>query len=147
MVVLTADELVETLDEISKTVKKQWIGLILLPAVTSVAELVTAVNVSVKDQLAFSINLAVGSTIQTALFVIPLMVSVGWAMGRPLSLLFDPFESVVLYISVQTMSYVVADGKSNWLEGMILICLYTTIAVAFWYYPGANLAASLTTCP
>ncbi|KAG9224667.1 hypothetical protein CCMSSC00406_0002182 [Pleurotus cornucopiae] len=146
LVVVTADSLVETLDEISKSVSKQWIGLILLPAVTSVAEMVTAVNVSVKDQLAFSINLAVGSTIQTALFVIPLMVCVGWAMEKPMSLLFDPFESVVLYIAVQTMSYVVADGKSNWLEGMILICLYMTIGVAFWYYPGANLPISLTTC-
>ena len=79
---------------------------------------------------------------QTALFVIPSMVLLGWVLDKPLALLFDPFESVVLYISgqsshrfwatcriidgwleVHTMGYVVADGKSNWLEGVILVCL------------------------
>ncbi|KAI6125085.1 hypothetical protein EDD16DRAFT_1474674 [Pisolithus croceorrhizus] len=135
-VAFTADDLVESMNGISGAISKQWIGLILLPAVSSIAECVTAMNVSVRDQLSLSISVAVNSTIQTTLFVIPLMVALGWAMNRPLPLLFDPFESVVLYIAVQTMSQVVADGKSNWLEGTILICLYVIIAVSFWYYPG-----------
>ncbi|KAL0954888.1 hypothetical protein HGRIS_003821 [Hohenbuehelia grisea] len=147
IVSVTVDRLVESMDEISSTVGKAWIGLILLPAVASVAECMSAINTSVKDQLTFSINLAVGSTVQTALLIIPFMVTLAWAMGKPLSLLFDPFESVVLYISVQTMTYVVADGKSNWLEGFILICLYVLIAVAFWYYPGSAVASSIAaTC-
>ena len=50
------------------------------------------------------------------------MVLLGWVIDKPLALLFDPFEPVVLYISVHTMGYVVADGRSNWLEGMILVC-------------------------
>ncbi|KAF8896340.1 hypothetical protein BD779DRAFT_577402 [Infundibulicybe gibba] len=145
-VAVTADWLVESMDGISTTIGKEWIALILLPAVSSVAECMTAVNVSVKDQLTLSISVAVGSTIQTALFVIPLMVTLGWIMNKPLSLLMDPFESLVLYISVQTMSYVVADGKSNWLEGMILVCLYITIAVSFWFYPGSNLPDSMAIC-
>jgi len=62
-------------------------------------------------------------------------------------MLFDPFESVVLYVSVHTMNYVVADGKSNWMEGLILICLYFIIAITFWFYPGSNLPSSLATCP
>jgi len=64
------------------------------------------------------------------------MVSLAWGLDKPLALLFDPFESVVLYIAVQTMSHVVADAKSNWLDGVILISLYVIIAVSFWYYPG-----------
>ncbi|KAF8071902.1 Sodium/calcium exchanger protein-domain-containing protein [Lyophyllum atratum] len=143
---VTADWLVESMDEISLTISKEWIGFILLPAVTAIAECMTAVNVSVKDQLTLSISVAVGSSIQTALFVIPFIVTLGWAMGKPLSLLMDPFQSLVLYISVQTMNYVVADGKSHWLEGMILICLYIIIAVSFWFYPGSNLPTSLATC-
>ena len=83
------------------------------------------------------------------------MSLLGWVLDKPLALLFDPFESVVLYISglfsltleildrindispiVHTMGYVVADGRSNWLEGVILVCLYVIIAVTFWFYPG-----------
>jgi Ca2+:H+ antiporter len=82
-------------------------------------------------------------------------VLLGWVLDKPLALLFDPFESIVLYISgkyqpftclfstdylyaVHTMSYVVADGKSNWLEGLILIGLYIVAAVTFWFYPGTT---------
>jgi Ca2+:H+ antiporter len=64
------------------------------------------------------------------------MVVIGWAMGHPLTLLFDPLESIVLFLAVITVNYVVADGKSNWLEGAILCCLYVMCALIFWYYPG-----------
>ncbi|KAK0204898.1 Sodium/calcium exchanger protein-domain-containing protein [Desarmillaria ectypa] len=145
-VAFTADLLVEAMNGISTTISKEWVGLILLPAVSSLAECATAINVSYRDQLNLSISVAVGSTIQTALFVIPFMVTVAWIAGKPLALLFDPFESLVLYISVQTMTYVVSDGKSNWLEGIILIGLYIIIAVSFWYYPGSTLPSSLAAC-
>ncbi|KAF9243521.1 Sodium/calcium exchanger protein-domain-containing protein [Melanogaster broomeanus] len=143
MVSFNAEDLVESLDGISTSIEKQWIGLVLLPAVSSIPECITAMNASAKDQLSLSVSVAVGSTIQTTLFIIPFIVILGWILNKPLTLLFDPFEYIaslssnsVLYISVQTMSYVVADGKSNWLEGAILICLYVIIAVSFWYYPG-----------
>jgi Ca2+:H+ antiporter len=144
---ITAEDLVESMDGIETAISKQWVGLVLLPAVSSIAECVTAVNTSVKDQLNLSVSIAVGSSIQTTLLVIPFMVTLGWIIGRPLALLFDPFESVVLYVSVQTMSFVVADGKSNWLEGIILICLYFIIAVSFWFYPVASsLPSELAIC-
>ncbi|KAL1949373.1 hypothetical protein VTO73DRAFT_8254 [Trametes versicolor] len=146
LVAVNAEWLVDTMDHLSPTISKEWIGLILLPTVSSIAECVTAINVSVKDQLTLSISVAVGSTIQTALFVIPSMVILGWILDKPLALLFDPFESVVLYISVHTMGYVVADGKSNWLEGVILVCLYVVIAVTFWFYPGSNFSTNLAVC-
>ncbi|KAF9003987.1 Sodium/calcium exchanger protein-domain-containing protein [Cyathus striatus] len=145
-VAVTADWLVESMDGISDSISKEWVGLILLPAITSVAECITAVRVSVKDELSLSISVAVGSTIQTALFVIPFLEILAWATHKPLSLLLDPFQSLVLYISVQTVGYVVADGKSNWLEGMILICLYVIVGVSFWFYPGSHLPDSLGTC-
>ncbi|KAH9481405.1 Vacuolar calcium ion transporter [Psilocybe cubensis] len=138
-VAITVDWLVEAMDEVSTTISKEWVGLILLPAVSSVAEIITAVKVSVKDELTLSVSVAVGSTIQTALFVIPFTVILGWVLKKPLSLLMDPFQSMVLYIAVHTMGYVVGDGKSNWLEGVILICLYIIIAVSFWFYPASNI--------
>ncbi|OBZ72188.1 Vacuolar calcium ion transporter [Grifola frondosa] len=146
LVAINSEWLVDSMDDLSPTISKEWIGLILLPTVSSIAECVTAINVSVKDQLTLSISVAVGSTIQTALFVIPAMVILGWVLDKPLALLFDPFESVVLYISVHTMGYVVADGKSNWLEGVILVCLYIVIAVTFWFYPGSNFSSNLAVC-
>ncbi|KAI0049769.1 hypothetical protein FA95DRAFT_1556468 [Auriscalpium vulgare] len=146
LVAVNAEWLVESMDGLSEDISKEWIALILLPLVECIAECVTAINVSVHDQLTLSISVAVGSTIQVALFVIPFMVILGWIMGKPLALLFDPFESVVLYISVNTMGYVVADGKSNWLEGAILICLYLIIAVSFWFYPGSTFSSTLAVC-
>ncbi|KAI1797224.1 Sodium/calcium exchanger protein-domain-containing protein [Ganoderma leucocontextum] len=146
LVAVNAEWLVDSMDHLSPLISKEWIGLILLPTVSVMAECVTAVNVAAQDQLTLSISVAVGSTIQTALFVIPSMVILGWILDKPLALLFDPFESVVLYISMNTMGYVVADGKSNWLEGVILVCLYIVIAVTFWFYPGSNFSSNLAVC-
>ncbi|KAI0033077.1 Sodium/calcium exchanger protein-domain-containing protein [Vararia minispora EC-137] len=149
LVSLNAERLVEALEIMENTnesISTEWIGLIILPTVSCVAECITAVNVSRKDQLTLSISVAVGSTIQTALFVIPLMVVFGWILNKPLGLLFDPFETMVLFMSVYTMGYVIADGKSNWLEGALLICLYVIIAVAFWFYPGSTFSSTLAVC-
>lgn len=102
-------------------ISEEWVGLILLPIVGNAAEHVTAVTVSYKDKLDLSIGVAVGSSIQIALFVIPVLVLLGWIMGKPLTMLFDPFESIVLFLSVLTVAFVINDGRSNWLEGMILM--------------------------
>ncbi|KAI0322589.1 Sodium/calcium exchanger protein-domain-containing protein [Amylostereum chailletii] len=147
LIIINAERLVESMKDLSEAdISREWIGLILLPTVSCIAECVTVANVSRKDQLTLSVSVAVGSTIQTALFVTPLMVILGWILGKPLPLLFDPFESVVLFLSVHTMGYVVADGKSNWLEGTLLICLYIIIAVAFWFYPGSSFSSTLASC-
>ncbi|PAV16682.1 Calcium proton exchanger [Pyrrhoderma noxium] len=149
LVAVTAEWLVDSIDGVTSSgsgISKEWVGLILLPIVGNAAEHVTAVTVSVKDKLTLSIGVAVGSSIQIALFVIPLMVVIAWGLGKPLLLLFDPFESVTLFLAVLTVNYVVADGKSNWLEGMILMCLYLIIAVSFWFYPGSDIANVLATC-
>ncbi|KAH9928627.1 Sodium/calcium exchanger protein-domain-containing protein [Fomitopsis serialis] len=140
LVAVTAEWLVDSIDGLTDGGKigKEWVGLILLPIVGNAAEHVTAVTVSVKDKLTLSLGVAVGSSIQIALFVIPFTVILSWIMGKPLTMLFDPFESIVLFLSVLVVNYTVQDGKSNWLEGMILMCLYLIIAVTFWYYPGKS---------
>ncbi|GAB1522949.1 hypothetical protein RhiTH_006077 [Rhizoctonia solani] len=145
LVAFTAEYLVDSIDGVTEggAISKEFVGLILLPIVGNAAEHVTAVTVSVKDKLDLSIGVAVGSSIQIALFVIPLLVVIAWGMGKPLTLLNDPFESVVLFLSVLVVNYVVSDGKSNWLEGFILMMLYVIIAVSFWYYPGSNPLADL----
>jgi len=140
LVAVTAEFLVDSINGLtaSGVIKKEFVGVILLPIVGNAAEHVTAVTVSVKDKLTLSLGVAVGSSIQIALFVIPFIVTLAWILGKPLTLLFDPLESIVLFLSVLTVNYVVQDGKSNWLEGMILMCLYLILAVTFWYYPGTD---------
>ncbi|KAI9511839.1 calcium/proton exchanger [Russula earlei] len=148
VVAVTAEFLVDSIDGLTSTghISKGFVGLILLPIVGNAAEHVTAVAVSVKDKLTLSLGVAVGSSIQIALFVIPFTVVLGWILNKPLTLLFDPFESIVLFLAVLTVNYVVQDGKSNWLEGMILMCLYLIVAVVFWYYPVSDPAGILATC-
>ncbi|KAH9987324.1 Sodium/calcium exchanger protein-domain-containing protein [Russula compacta] len=148
VVAITAEFLVGSIDGLTSSghISKEFVGLILLPIVGNAAEHVTAVTVSVKDKLTLSLGVAVGSSIQIALFVIPFTVTLGWILGKPLTLLFDPFESIVLFLSVLTVNYVVQDGKSNWLEGMILMCLYVIVAVTFWYYPGSDPSGILASC-
>ncbi|KAI0671600.1 Sodium/calcium exchanger protein-domain-containing protein [Trametes maxima] len=140
LVAVTAEFLVDSINGLVDTgnINREFIGVILLPIVGNAAEHVTAVTVSVKDKLTLSLGVAVGSSIQIALFVIPFIVTLGWIMGKPLSMLFDPFESIVLFFSVLVVNYVVQDGKSNWLEGMILMCLYIILALTFWFYPGVT---------
>jgi len=148
LVAVTAEFLVVSIDGLTSSghISKGFVGLILLPIVGNAAEHVTAVTVSVKNKLTLSIGVAVGSSIQIALFVIPFTVVLGWILGKPLTLLFDSFESIVLFLAVLTVNYVVQDGKSNWLEGMILMCLYVIVALTFWYYPVSDPAGILASC-
>lgn len=146
LVAVTAEFLVDSIDGMTAggVISKEFVGVILLPIVGNAAEHATAVTVSVKDKLTLSIGVAVGSSIQIALFVIPFIVTLAWILGKPLSLLFDPLESVVLFLSVLTVNYVIQDGRSNWLEGMILMCLYLILAVTFWFYPGTTVLTAVT---
>ncbi|KAK0469840.1 calcium/proton exchanger [Desarmillaria tabescens] len=140
LVAVTAEWLVDSIDGMTNggAISKEFVGMILLPIVGNAAEHATAVTVSMKDKLNLSLSVAVGSSIQIALFVIPFIVTLAWIMGKPLTLLFDPYESVAMFLAVLTVNYVVQDGKSNWLEGMILMCLYVILAVTFWFYPGRS---------
>ncbi|KAI6003425.1 Calcium/proton exchanger [Pisolithus marmoratus] len=140
LVAITAEFMVDSIDGLTSggAISKEFVGVILLPIVGNAAEHVTAVTVSVKDKLTLSLGVAVGSSIQIALFVIPFIVTLAWILGKPLTLMFDPLESIVMFLSVLTVNYVIQDGRSNWLEGMLLMSLYLILCVTFWYYPGTD---------
>ncbi|KAG7527787.1 hypothetical protein FFLO_06594 [Filobasidium floriforme] len=143
LVGVTAEFLVSSINgmvEANPSLSQEWVGLILLPIVGRVVEHWTAVMGAYKDKLDLSISVAVGSSIQIALFVIPFSVILGWIIGKPLLMLFDPFESAVLFLAVIIVNQALADGRTNWMEGLILFMVYVLIAVAFWYYPGSNTA-------
>ncbi|KAG8945051.1 hypothetical protein FRC04_001212 [Tulasnella sp. 424] len=138
---LTAEFLVDSISGLTATgnISREFIALILLPLVGNAAEHVTAVTVSVKNKLDLAITVAVGSSIQIALFVIPFLVLLGWIIGQPLSLFFDIYETVVLFVSILVVNYAISDGKTNWLEGLVLMIIYVLIALTTWYYPGTNM--------
>lgn len=87
-----------------------------------------------KNKMDLSIGVAIGSSIQIALLVIPLLVILGWIIGQPLTLYFLMFETVSLFLAVIVTNAVIADGSSNWLEGTFLICAYIIIAAGFFYH-------------
>ncbi|MEM7772039.1 MAG: calcium/proton exchanger [Cyanobacteria bacterium P01_E01_bin.6] len=110
-------------------------GVILLPIIGNAAEHATAVTVAMKNKMDLSISVAVGSTLQIALFVAPLLVIVGWFMGQPMDLNFNPFELVAVAVAVLIANSVSADGRSNWLEGALLLATYVVVGIAFFYHP------------
>lgn len=111
-------------------ISTEFVGLILLPIVGNAAEHATAVTVACKDKMDLAIGVAVGSSMQVALLVIPFAVILGWILGlNDMNLSFDGFQVAVLFVSVLLVNYLIGDGKSHWLEGVLLQCLYIIIAV------------------
>ena len=81
-----------------------------------------------------SIGIAIGSSIQIALLVAPAMILVAWGFGLPLTLEFGIFETAATFMAVLVANFIVQDGKSNWLEGAMLVATYAIIAIAFLYF-------------
>lgn len=125
IVAVCADYLVESIDAIveSTHMSKTFIGLILLPIVGNAAEHVTACVVAYKHKMDLAIGVAIGSSLQIALFVTPFLVILGWIVGQPMTLHFQIFETVVFFISMLVVNYLIQDGRSNYLEGAM--CLGT----------------------
>ncbi|CAR27117.1 hypothetical protein ZYGR_0I03900 [Zygosaccharomyces rouxii] len=137
LVSICADFLVGTIDNVveSTGLSKTFIGLIIIPIVGNAAEHVTSVMVAVKDKMDLSLSVAIGSSLQIALFVTPFMVLVGWFIDVPMTLNFSTFETVMLFIAVFLSNNLILDGESNWLEGIMSLSLYLLIAMAFFFYP------------
>jgi Ca2+:H+ antiporter len=123
LVAVCAEYLVDSIDSIVETahISKTFIGLILLPIVGNAAEHVTACIVAYKGKMDLAIGVAIGSSLQIALFLTPFLVILGWIIGQPMSLHFQGFETVVFFLSVLVVNYLIQDGKSNWLEGAMCI--------------------------
>jgi len=136
-VAICAEYLVDSIDSIveSMHISKTFIGLILLPIVGNAAEHVTAVVVATKNKMNLAIGVAIGSSMQIALLVTPFLVILGWIIDQPMTLHFETFETVVFFLSVLVVNYLIQDGKSNYLEGAMLIGVYLIIALAFFVYP------------
>ncbi|KAJ4346055.1 hypothetical protein N0V95_005730 [Ascochyta clinopodiicola] len=138
MVAFCSEFMVDSIDGLTATghVSTTFVGLILLPIVGNAAEHATAVTVAIKDKMDLSIGVAVGSSMQIALLVFPFIVLLGWILGKDcMTLYFDTFQIATLFVSVLLVNYLIQDGKSHWLEGILLMASYIIISVAAWFYP------------
>ena len=137
LVAICAEYLVDSIDSIVEEahISKTFIGLILIPIVGNAAEHVTAVIVAWKNKMDLAIGVAIGSSLQIALFVTPFLVILGWIMNRDMTLHFETFETVAFFLASLVVVLLIQDGKSNYLEGLLCLGMYTIIALAFYVLP------------
>ncbi|KAM0441001.1 hypothetical protein ACHAPT_000306 [Fusarium lateritium] len=144
LVAVCAEFLVDSIEEVVSTssVGEIFIGLIILPIVGNAAEHVTAITVAMKNKMDLAIGVAVGSSIQIAIFITPLVVILGWIMDRDMTLYFTLFETVCLFVSAFIVNFLVLDGRSNYLEGALLCAVYIIISVVAFFYPDEDEASA-----
>ena len=123
MVAACANYLVGSINSFveSAQVSKIFVGLILIPIIGNAAEHTTAVIVAWKNNMELAIAVALGSCLQIALFVTPLLVILGWIIDRPMTLHFGIFETVAFFLSGFVVALLIQDGKSNYLEGALCL--------------------------
>ena len=113
-----------------------FVGVIVVAVIGNAAEHSTAVLMALKGKVDLALNIAIGSSIQVALFVAPVLVFVSYAMPHgPMDLVFTTFEVMAVAISVIVVNLVSQDGESNWLEGALMLAVYLVLAIAFFFLP------------
>lgn len=108
-----------------------FIGIIFIPIIGNVAEHLVAVQVAMKNKMELSVEIAVASSLQIALFVAPVLVFISLLLGHPLTLIFNQFELLALVAGVLIAALVSADGETNWLEGAELLAIYLILGLSF----------------
>ncbi|PYT06277.1 MAG: cation transporter [Acidobacteria bacterium] len=117
-----------------------FVGVIAVAIIGNAAEHSTAIMMALKNQMDLAYHIAVGSSMQIALFVAPVLVFLSYAIGTPMDLLFTTFEVITVGLAVAVVSLVAADGESNWMEGVLLLAVYVIFAIAFFFLPADALA-------
>lgn len=139
-VVLMSEILVGSVNHVTENLglSEFFLGIILIPIVGNAAEHLVAVTVAGRNKMDLSVEIAVSSSLQIALFVAPLLVFISLMMGNPLTLVFNAFELWALGAAVVVTALVCLDGESNWLEGAALIVVYFILGWAFFMLPYAG---------
>lgn len=112
-----------------------FVGVILVALVGNAAEHSTAILMAMKNKMDLALGIAVGSSMQIALFVAPVLVFASYLFDHPLDLIFTPFEVAAVAMSVLILGFVSMDGESHWMEGVMLVGVYAMLAVAFFFLP------------
>ena len=137
LIAVMSELLVGALDHAAETLglTQIFVGVILVALVGNAAEHSTAVMVAMKNNMDLALSIAVGSSIQIALLVAPILVFASYLFGAPLDLIFTPFEVAAVTMSVLIVGFVSLDGESHWMEGVMLVGVYMMLAIAFYFLP------------
>jgi Ca2+:H+ antiporter len=114
-----------------------FIGVVVVAIVGNAAEHSTAILMALEDRMDLALGIAIGSSIQIALFAAPVLVLLSYVVGpAPMDLVFTPAEVVAVGLTVIIVGQVAEDGESNWLEGVQLLAVYVILALMFYFLPG-----------
>jgi Ca2+:H+ antiporter len=138
-IVAMSEVLVGSIEAVGRTwgLTETFLGVMVVPLVGNVAENLIAVQFAVANKMDLSLGISLGSSLQVALFVAPVLVFVSLLVGHPLSLLFNVHELGALAIAVGIATFIAIDGESNWLEGVQLLAIYVIVGIAFFLLPAA----------
>jgi Ca2+:H+ antiporter len=134
-VVVMSELLVGTIEPVAERwgLSDLFIGVMLIPLVGNIAEHIVAVQVAIENKMDLSLGIAIGSGLQIALFVTPVLVGVSLIIGHPMSLVFNSYELAALIGAALIAMLISVDGESNWLEGAQLVALYAMLGIAFFF--------------
>ena len=137
---VVAEGLVHAIEHAGRVcgVNEVFLGFVVLAIVGNAAEHFSAVVLAYRNQMDTSLNIAMQSSVQIALFVTPLLVFLSYPLGHPLDLLFTPFEMLAAAVAIAIFGYLVLDGETNWYEGVQLLAVYAIIAVALYFLPAGG---------
>ena len=136
-VAILSEVLVGAVGHVTETLglTEVFLGIIIIPLVGNVAEHLVAVEVAMKDDMELSLAISLGSSLQIALFVAPLLVFISLLFDHTLLLVFSTFELVALFAAALVAALIALDGESNWLEGAQLLAVYLIVGLAFFFLP------------
>jgi Ca2+:H+ antiporter len=136
-IVLMSESLVGTVEAVGKSIglSELFIGLIIVPLIGNVAEHLVAIQVAMKNRMDLSVSISLGSSLQIALFVAPVLVFISLLFEKKLLLVFSSYELLALAVASVVASLVAQDGESNWIEGLQLLAVYVIFALGFFLLP------------
>ncbi len=137
VLVFVSETLVASLQEATATMgfSPLFTGVILIPIFGGIVEYMSTATFAMKDKMDLAVAVAIGSSLQITMFVAPVLVIVGQLIGQPMNLEFNPFEVLAIAIAVMITNSISSDGKSNWLEGALLLTTYAVVGAAFYFHP------------
>jgi len=139
LVALLSEFLVGTIEHVRSAfgVTEIFVGVIIVAVIGNAAEHSTAVLMALKNKMDLSVGIAIGSSLQIALFVAPVLVFLSYLLGRPMDLEFTRPEVFAIVASVYILFQISGDGETNWIEGVQLLSLYIILGILFFYLPEA----------
>ncbi|KAG8833314.1 hypothetical protein FRC17_010959 [Serendipita sp. 399] len=156
IIAFTAEWLVHSIDHVrhGAAIEEEWFGLVLIPLISFSGDGIITAGYLIRKTFfhggkaphTLADARPIDLSIQFALFWTPLLILIGWWINKPLPLLFDIFEVVLLVAACFVVNYITADAKTNWAEGWTMVSLYVIIALVAWFYPGQQYFSVLFPC-